>query len=232
MEGKVYLSGACVCYNTPDPAKRHTLSNEDRNKGSKKQKIFKLKFKDKVKIVSSSIHMRNVATDKMIFFTLTYQKDEFPTCPNKDVGKFLDNTKKNYGLNRYIWVKELTKIGTPHYHFIAEIPYVPYKKLNDAWCAARGYDSPNAFRGSGVIKSVDQSAGYVSKYISKQRGIQFLDRCYAISHNALYREYIEINDKFIEKYREKVLYDKPLGDYAHLYYLDRKFVKELFEFYN
>lgn len=36
------------------------------------------------------------------------------------VKRFFDNLKKNYDLREYVWVREYTKAGYPHYHCVAD----------------------------------------------------------------------------------------------------------------
>lgn len=35
------------------------------------------------------------------------------------ISRFIDNMKTNYNMENYVWVRELTKRGYPHFHFIA-----------------------------------------------------------------------------------------------------------------
>jgi len=111
---------------------------------------------------------------KPIFITLTtrdnVQVENLTPC----LTNFLKNLKQNYGLYSYLWVCELQKRGSAHYHLVMDIPFVPIAKLNKAWCKAISSvsrPSVNAVRLSpgwgGVIKSQDRVVKYVCKYISK-----------------------------------------------------------------
>lgn len=112
----------------------------------------------------------------------------------KFISRLVDNLKKGYSMDNYIWVREFTKKGFPHFHFIANIPLrpskphrirkvlVPFdpKKLSLTWSGYFGSTAINSIRlGSKPDKygnralylSNDQrKAWYLAKYIGKSRG--------------------------------------------------------------
>lgn len=141
----------------------------------KKQK----KFDVEKKIVRSTIIRQfNIRTNTIKFVTLTFPKNVKNKFANECFSKFVENLKKNYNLNSYVAVKELTKIGRPHFHCFLDMPYVNYTLLNRAWChtffSYLGF-SPNALqtrRGKSIIKTIRRACNYASKYVSKAPDIK------------------------------------------------------------
>ena len=56
---------------------------------------------------------------KALIFCLT--SPGFTSIANtpKFISKFVDNMRTNYGMGDYVWVREMTKAGYPHFHFVA-----------------------------------------------------------------------------------------------------------------
>jgi len=141
----------------------------------KKQK----KFNVEKKIVRSTIIRQfNIRTNTIKFITLTFPDDVTNKYANGCFSKFVENLKKNYNLNSYVAVKELTKIGRPHFHCFLDMPYINYTLLNRAWCHTF-YDnlgfSPNALqtrKGKSIIKTIRRACNYASKYVSKAPDIK------------------------------------------------------------
>jgi hypothetical protein len=111
---------------------------------------------------------------KPIFVTLTTKDNVLPENLTPCLTNFLKNLKKTYGLASYLWVCELQKRGSAHYHLVMDLPFVPIDKLNNVWCRSISNvsrPSVNAVRLSsgwgGVIQSQDRVVKYVCKYISK-----------------------------------------------------------------
>lgn len=171
---------------------RKMIADLDSPKESKKRK-FKLNHHSRQQIISSGCYGFEIRKHKVLFITLTYPEIMFRysgiegKSDNEALKKFINNLRTNYGLAGYVWVKELTKKGTPHYHMIIDIPYTPITKLNDMWAKVCGFKSKNCVRSdpkNGLVVKRPQDAGfYVAKYISKVKNGSFDKRTYAISNS-------------------------------------------------
>lgn len=65
-------------------------------------------------------------------------------------GKFISdlvhNLKNGYGMENYVWVRELTKNGYPHFHFVADIDDINWVRLSEFWSGLFGSDAKNSIR--------------------------------------------------------------------------------------
>lgn len=97
----------------------------------------------------------------------------------KLISKLVDNMKHNYGLGEYVWVRELTKKGFPHYHFIADLPQIDAVKLSQYWSSLfpgakhtkysiRMGSRPDANGKRKFWITNQKMAWYLSKYIGKE----------------------------------------------------------------
>jgi hypothetical protein len=56
---------------------------------------------------------------KALIFVLTSPGHTSLANTPKFISKFVDNMRANYGMGDYVWVREMTKAGYPHFHFVA-----------------------------------------------------------------------------------------------------------------
>ena len=180
------------------------------NRGNKK--TFKLDSSRKRLIECSTIRMFYNKKYSLKWGALTFSKTVNHVEANKCLSKFLENLKENYKLNSYVIVKELHKSGNPHYHFIFDIPYVDFRRLNSAWCKScnniMSYSSNALTTGfKPVIKDIKSVIHYITKYITKADNIKISEtKNYFIDHNTLskgkiidYNDYIYLITKFSSK---------------------------------
>lgn len=108
------------------------------------------------------------------------------------ISKLVSNLRNGYGMENYIWVREFTGNGFPHFHFVASIPLpkkpfvvqgteLPFNpvKLSLYWSGLFGTDAKNSIRvGSKPNKHGKRmlylsrnrrKAWYLAKYIGKSR---------------------------------------------------------------
>lgn len=111
------------------------------------------------------------------------------------ISKLVKNLKHGYGMERYVWVREFTGNGFPHFHFVAMIPFkkrgthtiwngtfrerVPFDPvaLSVYWSGLFGQDDKNSIRvGSKpnkrgckmlYLSNSGRKAWYLAKYIGK-----------------------------------------------------------------
>lgn len=165
--------------------------HKTRVESGKKAKSYSIDSSVYRKIASSAVRLWNQRKYKAIEILLTFPFDIDDQKANECFSKYIDNLEHNYRLHSHIAVRELTEIGRPHFHLIADIPFIYVKKLNQAWCHTFSEyfsGSPNALRlGSPkhgtVIHSVGRLVNYMCKYMAKCKDQKFSTRCYFTSHN-------------------------------------------------
>jgi len=92
------------------------------------------------------------------------------------IKKFTHNLVNGYGCENYVWVREHTKKGFPHFHFVADMDKFDPVKMSLYWSGLFGVEAKNSIRlgtrpnqyGKRKFWLEDnQMAWYMSKYIGK-----------------------------------------------------------------
>jgi len=180
----VYHSGLIIRYLEYDgPGSR--LENP-KDKKSPEEKLLYKKRRSKRMIENSMAYMQDHSMHKPLLFVLT--------CPNGNessglVSKFFRNCTTNFDLNYYVWVREYTLKGLPHWHVCADMPFRDIQKLSKYWSRLWGSNSKVSIRMHSKEKRF--LAGqlgwlYFTKYITKEidnigGDIKSAGRFYAIS---------------------------------------------------
>jgi hypothetical protein len=177
------------------------------NKGS--AKTFKIDSKRKRLIQCSAIRMFLTKKFTIKWGALTFSAPVDEKEANKCLSRFIDNLKLNYNVKSYIFVKELHKSGNPHYHFLFDMPFVDFRRLNRAWCLACSDIMPfsnNAFTTGRkpIVKDIKGIVNYITKYITKANEAKLSkSRNYFIDHSTLskskligYNDYVYLITKF------------------------------------
>jgi hypothetical protein len=176
----------------------------------KSKKSYKVDNSTYRKCASTGMYLYNESKSKTLFLTLTFpefKKNEYNhllilteqernTClneVNKCFSKFVENIRKNYGCEGYVAVREFgSTTNRVHFHLLCAIPFVPFNKLNSAWCAAisdLSIYSKNAVTSdpeSRIIKhNPARAIHYICKYFSKAKGQRSGTRLIFISNNIL-----------------------------------------------
>jgi len=162
----------------------------------KKKKYYCIDRKNYRIIASSAVNLWKKRKNKVTFFTLTFPFNPTEKQANECFVKFIDNLKKNYGLNNYIATKERGEKGEKHLHFhcVFDFPYHGIAKINKAWCntfsaycgfSPRAVIIPKRSNGGAVIKSLERCVKYICKYVSKMINVKFEQRCLFISREIL-----------------------------------------------
>jgi len=180
----LYLSGdITIC----SSHRRHRETpKENSSFGSHARKGYRIIKSTRRKLVSSAFLLFVRKQHEIAFLTLTFPyKVREGVKINPMLNRFITNLKKNYGLKGFLWTREDQKNGRPHYHMLCDIPYQSIKKINSAWCSAIGEFSPNAVRlpkkGKAIVKDIDRTSRYVTKYITKDQNKYYSERCYSIA---------------------------------------------------
>lgn len=62
------------------------------------------------------------------------------------ISKLVHNLKNGYGMENYVWVRELTQNGYPHFHFVADIDKVNPVDISVYWSSLFGSTARNSVR--------------------------------------------------------------------------------------
>lgn len=112
-------------------------------------------------LTSARLHAQAPGRSRVAMITPTYRpgvawKPEHITGLAKNIREYLRAKGEKF---RYVWVMELTKIGTPHYHMLVWLP----KGMSLPMPDKRGWWK----HGSTRIEWVKKAVGYCAKYASK-----------------------------------------------------------------
>lgn len=139
--------------------------------------------------------------------------------------KTLDNLRTNYGLGRYVWVKEYQNKGykggrptyNPHYHMLAEIGKIHLPRISRYWSAHFGREANNSIDAV-TVRGYYKTVTYLSKYLTKETAQQSQGRRrgFAVSSKLqAHRKPFQIReDQFPNFSRDKVRY---INEYVSVY---------------
>jgi hypothetical protein len=149
------------------------------------------------------LRLHQTKDTKALIFCLTSPGYTSLANTPKFISRFIDNMRTNYGMGDYVWVREMTKAGYPHFHFVAH--WHPYKyfldkteidvlgrevakvpiitNLSRYWSRQFGSDSPNSIRLGSYLKKKrvgfyltnEKHAWYLTKYLGKSIGEGSMD---------------------------------------------------------
>jgi len=166
---KVHLSGVAIAYDDNNSTKKSVFKGTSRYQGS-------LIGQQKRAIADAVEWMRLYGNHRPLFFVLTSPGYLKPNEHSRKISQFCNTLRNGYRCSDYVWVRELTKSGCPHYHFVADIPFIRDPvAISRYWSSLFGRNDGNSLRlGSAPINGKrkfyvdDQKASrYISKYIGK-----------------------------------------------------------------
>jgi hypothetical protein len=130
----------------------------------------------KRKIANAVEWIRRYGKFKPLIFVATAPGYTHAATTTAAISTFCHNLRNGYHCEHYVWVRELTKKGFPHFHFVASLPFISdLPKFSLYWSSLLGSDSVNSIRlgtsPSGghrefYVKS-QSMAWYLSKYLGK-----------------------------------------------------------------
>lgn len=116
-----------------------------------------------------------------LFFVCTTSPKWGPAIFEPQIAKFVNNLRMSYGLENYLWVREFTLAGAPHYHFVADIPsFSSPVGISRYWSNLFSAVSVNCVRlgskpdkrGKRIFRinprESQRAANYLTTYLSKQ----------------------------------------------------------------
>lgn len=137
---KVHLSGIAIAYQNYEwsPSK-----NPGGSTGRYQGSLFN---QQKRKIADATEYLRLNSVYKPRIFVATTPGYIDHSHEKKYVQKLVDNLKSTYGMEEYLWVREFTGAGYPHYHFIADVDQFDPVRLSRYWSGLFGSDACNSIR--------------------------------------------------------------------------------------
>lgn len=179
---KSHLCGVAVAYDNwerePEgEAKQAALiMNESLKNGRPQGSLYS---QQKYKIANACEWMRLNATYKPIIFVATSPGYTDHASERQLISKLTHNLRNGYSCKNYVWVREFTGNGYPHFHFVADMPDFDVIALSVYWSRLFGSEArnsirlgtrPNKFGKRTYYLTRKQMAWYMSKYIGKSIG--------------------------------------------------------------
>lgn len=169
MKIKSHLCGIAVAYEPQRFRKtdRPTTPRTDRPQGSRYGQ-------QKRKIADACEYMRRHG--KALVFVATTPGYTAEADERRLIQALTHNLRNGYGIEHYVWVRESTKKGFPHFHFVVNARFIDALKLSVYWSSLFGSDATNSIRlGSKPGKNgkriffirSDKQVWYLTKYLGK-----------------------------------------------------------------
>lgn len=132
----------------------------------------------KRKIADACEYMRLNAVHKPLIFVATSPGYTDQASEGKLIQKFTHNLRNGYDCKNYVWVREFTQAGFPHFHFVADMPDVSPTAFSLYWSGLFGSDAVNSIRLGTNYRNgkrtfyltSKQQAWYLTKYLGKAIG--------------------------------------------------------------
>lgn len=132
----------------------------------------------KRKIADACEYMRLNAVNKPIIFVATSPGFTDLATEGKLIQKLTHNLKNGYSCKNYVWVREFTQAGFPHFHFVADMPDFDIPSLTSYWSGLFNSDARNSIRLGTNYRNgkrtfyltSKQQAWYLTKYLGKAIG--------------------------------------------------------------
>jgi hypothetical protein len=142
MRIKVHLTGFACAYEHIGGA--HTRDPDLPPKPGRDQGSYYSQCKHKV--ADAAEYLRLNAEHKPRIFVATTPNFLPLDKEGSYISKLTNNLRESYGMNQYLWVREYTKKGFPHFHFVADMPECDPVKLSLSWSRYFGSDAKNSIR--------------------------------------------------------------------------------------
>lgn len=171
---KSHLCGLATAY---EP--RTIRTTEERNHDKTGRPQGSLYSQQKKKIADATEWIRTNATYKPRIFVATSPGFVNHASESSLVSKLVHNLRNGYGCRNFVWVREFTGQGYPHFHFVADVDQFDPVRLSLYWSGLFGEEAKNSIRlGTAPrkdgrrdfwIKSPRQ-CWYLTKYLGKAIG--------------------------------------------------------------
>lgn len=114
---KLHLSGVAVVYE-PGGTRKGVPSLLPKIESRPNGSLYN-RQKRKIADATEWLRLHQKKDNRAMIFCLTSPGYTNVANTPKFISRFVDNMKRNYNMRNYVWVRELTKVGYPHFHFIA-----------------------------------------------------------------------------------------------------------------
>ena len=160
-------------YRTPEQKKQWKLSRIKRELQNGAGYMYVMK-KDKLKFFTFTLTARlykNLLPIKGMPPGTTEKQKSTLLSVGQNFSKLLTGLRnqESLELSSYVWVREFTKKGTPHFHVIFSMNKVDPVKLSLQWSQLNGFSSKNSidveYISRGGYKAV---VNYIAKYMTKE----------------------------------------------------------------
>jgi len=152
-----------------------------------KKEINRWALNRKKRTVHNALHvLSQTHTYRNICFVVT---SPIPEINASLIQRFTHNFTNGYHCVNYLWVREYQKNGRPHWHFVADVPFVDFQHLSTWWANLSGNvggdnsvrlnDEPSRYLDSNFQGCLD----YMLKYITKDFTVSSTGRSFAISQD-------------------------------------------------
>lgn len=179
-----HLSGVAIAFQPSgrSPGGRPAGANPYGQEKAKGREQGSLIGYQKRQVANAVEYIRQNAKHKAMIFVCTTSQNWGHEIFNPKISKFTNNLRMSYGCKHYVWVRELNSHGAPHYHFVADLPFIDDPVgLSYYWSGLFGYHQSNSVRlGSAPDKKTGKRKFYVNSrrmafYLSKYLGKGFED---------------------------------------------------------
>lgn len=171
MNIKLHITGYAVAY---EPMRLRKTAEPSRKTGRPQGSLYS---QQKHAIADAVEWIRTHCTFKPRIFVATTPGFLDHAKEGKFISKLVHNLKNGWGMINYVWVREFTGNGFPHFHFVADVDQFDAVKLSVTWSRYFGSDAKNSIRvgtkPNGRRKYwIDNKrmSWYMTKYIGKGVG--------------------------------------------------------------
>lgn len=140
MRIKVHLSGIAIAYQNYE---WRPIKSPGKTEGRYQGSLFN---QQKRKIADATEYLRINHVYKPRIFVATTPGFIDHQAEKGYVRKLVDNLKSTYGMEEYLWVREFTGAGFPHYHFVADVDQFDPVRLSRYWSGLFDSDARNSVR--------------------------------------------------------------------------------------
>ena len=175
------MCGIAVAYNTEEDypgdkgGRRPPFENESIKNGRPQGSLYS---QQKLKIANACEWMRLNAEFKPIIFVATSPGFTNHANEKQIISKLTHNLRNGYSCRNYVWVREFTKAGFPHFHFVADMPDFDCIALSRYWSGLFDVDASNSIRLGTAPKNGKRQfylkgkrmSWYLTKYLGKSIG--------------------------------------------------------------
>lgn len=174
MRIKVHRTGYAVAYEHTGAYPK--VPGREPLKGRYQGSLFN---QQKHKIADATDWIRTNSKYKPRIFVATTPGFIDHPAEGRFIQKLVHNLKNGYGMENYVWVRELTQNGYPHWHFVADVDKFDPVDLSVYWSGLFGSDARNSIRcGTKPDKNgkrrfwvtSQRMSWYLTKYLGKAIG--------------------------------------------------------------